>query len=304
MSRRLHRCLHAPPPRGPCGWPAEVAPRPACHQRPAACPLSPSRRPAITRVCKLWRRLFYEQPQLWQALSIQPPVEAASPAEAEQWRSGKLAMVRRVAPLLRDVQLHGCFQAPLQPGSFLLPDLLDCLDPTALRDISIRHHGTLGPAADREAAGVAVTAGLHVLAQSFPGLQALALDLRCPVPLPAAGAWALRQLGSLRQLEITAYVIPEQLVHACAAGLQQLTGLELTGFQSLPSLRQLTALAQLEALGVFDPQSGDSGLQLPSAAAFSKLASYTAHATCFAVSGGAARALLVVQLPGCVLVVL
>lgn len=243
-------------------------------------------------MCKLWHRLLYEQPQLWQALSIQPPGEAASPADLERWRSGKLALVRRVAPLVREAQLHGgCFQAPPRPGSYLLADFLDCLDSTALRGLSIKQHAMPGQAeAAEDAMAAGVAACLQALAVRFPGLQAL--ELRGPVSLPAAGAWALRQLRALRRLEIEAYEISEQLVQACAAGLQQLSGLELTGFQSLPSLRQLTVISQLEKLSVADPQSGDSGLELPPASAFPKLVLYRAHASCFAVRAGATLALL------------
>jgi hypothetical protein len=107
----------------------------------------------------------------------------------EQWRSGNLALVRRVAPLIREVQLRGCFQTPPQPGSYLLADFPKCLVSTALRAFSIKQHAMPGQAeAAEDAMAAVVSACLQALAERFPGWQAL--ELRGPVFLPAAVAWA------------------------------------------------------------------------------------------------------------------
>ena len=161
-------------------------------------PAPPPRRPAITRVCHLWHRLFYEQQKLWQALSIQPPAALArnsNQAEVKQnlkqWRSGKLALVQRVGPLVQAVELEGCFQAPARPGSLVIAEFVDCLEPGTLRSLVIQQHSMPRQLEAAETTAAAVTAGVEGVARHFTGLQTLLLAVQTRVPLSPAAAVAL-----------------------------------------------------------------------------------------------------------------
>ena len=237
----------------------------------------------------MWRRLFYEQPQLWESLEIGPPDQPLELGNAAERCSAKLALARRVAPLVRDALVQGCFEAPHQPGSFSLADVFGCLDPAALRSLSVEQEDRADPLALEEAYEAATSAGIQALAGRFPGLQTLTLRLVAAVRCPAA-IMALRQLGSLRQLGITAPGISADLMRGCAAAWRQLTCMRLVSMQPLPPLRHLMGLTQLEELVTLEAQNGGSGLQLLPAAAFPRLRSYSACAPSIAVSTPAVHA--------------
>jgi hypothetical protein len=187
-------------------------------------------------VCKLWRRLFYEQRQLWETLDIVPPGQPLDSGDAAERRSAKLALARRVAPLVRDAHVQGCFEAPRQPGSLSLADAFGSLDPAALRSLSAEQEDGADPLAlEEEAYEAATSAGLQALAGRFPGLQTLTLHLEAAVRDPAA-IMALRQLGSLRQLAITAPGISADLMQGCAAAWRQLRCMRLVSVDPLPPL--------------------------------------------------------------------
>lgn len=106
--------------------PAAAAAAPHSKQVP-----SPPRRPSVTLVCRLWRRLFYQQPGLWRSLELrfwvrrnQEQLTAAAAAESFVRR---LALMHRVAPLVEEACIAGSSVDAIGQLAGAANGLADCL---------------------------------------------------------------------------------------------------------------------------------------------------------------------------------
>lgn len=72
-------------------------------------PLPHLSRRTICAVCRLWRRLFYEQPAVWRRLAVRlPQLEQQTVQSAAAQRfTAKLAVLQRVAPLVEEAVIEG-----------------------------------------------------------------------------------------------------------------------------------------------------------------------------------------------------
>lgn len=68
-----------------------------------------ARRPAITLVCKRWRRLFHAEPSLWRDYRLMPSLGAST--TSLPWLPCKLALLRRVARHVQKLCVCGAFGA-------------------------------------------------------------------------------------------------------------------------------------------------------------------------------------------------
>lgn len=132
-----------------------------------------SRRRSITLVCRQWRRLFYEQRELWRSLTIAVPLRFR--AVDVQACECKLALVRRVAPMVADFRI-GCVshgrEATFPEAGPDLPRFLEALQSaTGLTSLHLTSHSDRG-----EPAGEVAKA----LAGLLPRLQALAVHTANP----------------------------------------------------------------------------------------------------------------------------
>lgn len=168
-------------------------------------PFPPAHRRTICAVCRLWRRLAYAQPAWWRRLAVSLPHPEQQEPAAQRF-SAKLALVRRVAPLVQEAVLEGFS--------------LDAL-------------GLLAGQADGLAAFLAAlqqSTRLSSLTLDQPPLSAAAgaalVALTSLATLHRAGgfgpqdAWALPQLRQLRELSVQASTL--QCSPLCALHLLHL----------------------------------------------------------------------------------
>lgn len=141
-------------------------------------------------MCRQWRRLFYQQPSLWRSL------EVCLPNEAHAARAGfphKLALLRRVAPLLEEASMVGASLdavGNLAGVSGGLAAFLEALQAaTALTSLQLEQ-----PFLSREAAGaLAALTGLRQLRHSggFGQQEATALPALSRLQALTVQHWTL-----------------------------------------------------------------------------------------------------------------
>ena len=190
--------------------------------------------PCVTLACKRLRTLFYEQPSVWRRFEVAPPASVDTESKLAHYYAAKLALLRRVAPLVQDfaVSPAGCDAGHVRQHVLLpVADFLPLLPPslTAL---------DLNP-----------TAG-GLPQQTIPLLQPLAALRRLRVRwlvhvdgLPAA----LQRMPQLQYLDVGMSSCPGGLVHSIRQ-LSGLTSLNQTVTGPVPDLGSLTQLAQLQHL--------------------------------------------------------
>ncbi|KAL4434466.1 hypothetical protein ABPG75_000907 [Micractinium tetrahymenae] len=238
--------------------------------------------PTITLVCKRWRRLFLEEGSLWNRFRLVP---GRTVADAGSWLPCKLALLRRVAPLVRKLTVA---DGPAGPGAWQLDGsrggsssasrqpslaavLAECFPPPAsgLVQLVISCAAQALPASTAEAVG------------RMSRLQGLAIEGASLPPAPALGA-LLGGLPALRALLLSSASapLPAGVVGTLVPHAARLTALELsTTSAALPpagTLDQLTGLSCLCSLTLADGRQGASldPLQLPAPAHFPSLEAF------------------------------
>lgn len=251
-------------------------------------PHRPSCSHVVTLVCKQWRRLFFQAPELWRSLVIwesaswtcTAPYERLSSdtaAAAAAWFRAKLALVRRVGPLAAQAQLgeNNFDELGRHAGEErALVQLLSAFSPAALTRLELEQCTELEPAV---AASLGALTALHTL-------RCASFSLLDPKLLPG--------LPRLVELSLEASVLPAWDA-ATLHRLARLTSLRLLGGQMEPaSLHPLTVLSNLRELEVtrLAPWRDDAGivegsLAAPPASAFPYLQRLTLHSDWLTVRG-------------------
>ena len=219
--------------------------------------------------CKAWHRLVYEQPELWRSLRVHVPESGSttgggSPAPPLRWLAGKLALRRRVGPLVSRLHLVGSGSVGVPP------QLLPCLQQATLEELILTQPRELPPAMASTLTG-------------FSGLHSLELAVLGTRPLPLMTTQAVAAAPGLRRLTLMAGRLQPALLRGCLAA-QQLTLLELTSSDvPLPPLHPLTALTALRELSAFEWCSGAGGMRPLPLSAFPAIRRLAFRSTAFQV---------------------
>ncbi|KAL4439977.1 hypothetical protein ABPG75_002978 [Micractinium tetrahymenae] len=191
-------------------------------------------------VCKRWRQAYFGEPRLWRRLEISgrkfERQRASRPhSEAAAWLAGKHCLLQRVGRFADELWIAACAavgRIAAQSGGPGMPQLLACLDPSAVRTVVFRDVD--GP----------------TLGALSPFTRLRSLDLHQTPEDPALFAGLVGWLGSMPGLRKLSLSSEEGFAGGLAgiAGPTRLTSLSLHSEEAMQGAAQLTALSVLRHL--------------------------------------------------------